>query len=355
MERKALKSVILLALFVLFSCKETVVTNIVHKDGSVTRMIVTKDTEKKSIYTENCCVPCDNTWSIKDSFELKNEGDTTWVRTAKKLFKNVEEINKEYSNDTGVNQNFEREARFSKKFRWFNTTYTFSENIDKSFSYGYPIGQYLNKQELEYFFMPENLLNDRRNGPDSLLVKQMEDTVKYKSEKWVEMCLISEWKGEFLKLAGQKGFGDKNIEFLKDKDSLIYSMLEKAEKDSKFNYDSVFIAIMKVVFGDEMYLVYKPELDSSIKILENRFATASSFEGYTMKTRMPGKIIDNNGFMGQNEEIEWPVKMEFFLTQPYQMWAVSKISNTWAWAVSGVFVLFVVTGLIMRMRRNGNI
>jgi hypothetical protein len=35
------------------------------------------------------------------------------------------------------------------------------------------------------------------------------------------------------------------------------------------------------------------------------------------------------------------------MTEPYEMWAESKITNTWAWILSGLFLAFVLTGVVM--------
>jgi hypothetical protein len=43
------------------------------------------------------------------------------------------------------------------------------------------------------------------------------------------------------------------------------------------------------------------------------------------------------------------VKSDYFLTEPYEMWAESKIPNGWAWIVSGLFIVFVIAGVIFRI------
>ena len=363
MKRISLKLVLIMTFLMLSSCNETVVTNIVHPDGSVTRRIEIKDQDKKSFQKENFRVPFDESWTISDTFEVSFHGDTvrgdtTWIRKAEKLFKNVSEINKEYENDKGSNKDFVREARFSKKFRWFNTLYTFSENIEKSFIYGYPVGQYLSGRELEYFYMPENILNERKKGPDSTMVKQIEDTLNSKKDHWFLMCCISEWREEFLRLAQKKGLKDITSESLMNKDPEIVNMLEKSietyanadPKDSvEFQYDSVFRNIVKTALGDDFPGKYETEIDTTLNILMNRFNKHDQFQSYSVKTIMPGSMVATNGFIDQKGEILWSVKSDFFLTQNYQMWAESKTSNTWAWIVSGVFLLFVLAGFLFRL------
>ena len=130
--------------------------------------------------------------------------DTTFFKTAEKLFKNVEELNKSYITDKGANQQIHRKAIFRKKFKWFNTEYSFSELIDKEMSDGYPIKDFLNKEELNYFYSPENIRRDKKNGPDSLKFRAFEDTISKKTDIWTTRSLVSEWIAEFSKLTEGK-------------------------------------------------------------------------------------------------------------------------------------------------------
>ena len=101
-------------------------------------------------------MPFDSTWTVRDSIEIGEKGDTTWIKRAEKLFKNIDEINLAYKSDSGPNKSISRHAAFEKKFRWFNTEYRFSEKIDKKLSYGYPVGNFLNDEELKYFYSPDD-------------------------------------------------------------------------------------------------------------------------------------------------------------------------------------------------------
>ena len=63
---------------------------------------------------------------------------------------------------------------------------------------------------------------------------------------------------------------------------------------------------------------------------------------------MPGKLIATNGYIDSTRNLLWPVKSDFFLTDQYEMWAESKTTNMWAWIVSGLFLVFVATGIILK-------
>jgi hypothetical protein len=73
------------------------------------------------------------------------------------------------------------------------------------------------------------------------------------------------------------------------------------------------------------------------------------FKDYSIRIVMPGKLIGTNGFIDSTKTLLWPVKSDYFLTEQYEMWAESKIINSWAWITSGLFLAFVLTGVLVRL------
>jgi len=352
MKTKKLYIISLLALFSLYSCIETTLTNTIHADGSITRRIQIKDMDDRNFSSYANRVPYDSTWNVTDTFEIAEKNDTTWVRIVEKHFLNVEEINHTYASDSGCNKSYKREAKFEKKFHWFNTIYVYSENFGELLKHGIPIEKYLSKKELEYFYLPEDLVAERLKGADSTTVKQFVDSTETKVEDWVVRNLYSEWKEEFIILSAAKGKDSELREFLKNKDDDMFVKLKLLVDDStSTNVDSTINLLLLEILGGQMYKDYKTEADSAINIVEKVVEKALSFTAYSVKSNMPGEMIATNGFIGDKAEIYWPLKMEYFLAAPYSMYAESKISNTWAWIVSGLFLLFVLTGLIVRILR----
>jgi hypothetical protein len=344
MNRKSLKIIVTFIFAMIVSCDEpvTVVTNIVHPDGSVTRRIEMKNTENKfKVYQ----VPFDDTWIVKDSLEFDKKGDTTWVKRAEKLFKDVNEINSCYMADTGINKTASRRAEFSRKFRWFNTEYRFAEKIDKKMIYGYPVSDFLNPEELSWFYAPASVTDEKKEGSDSLKFRALADTVSKKTDKWAYKDLVSEWIGTFSKLAERKAEKDMSFEALKAREDEFVKIVEGGSD----KIDSLWKTgtLLKEFIGEANALKYKTEADSAIEIVaENCFF---DFKDYTHKIIMPGKVIGTNGFMDSTNILMWPVKSDYFLTQQYEMWAESKVPNIWAWIVSGAFLLFVMAGILYRI------
>jgi hypothetical protein len=345
MKRISFKLTVMMILAMVVSCDEpeTIVTNYVHPDGSVTRKIEMKST-KNNFSVKSLKVPFDNTWTIKDSLEISKNGDTTWVKRAEKLFKNTDEINLAYKTDTGANKKFLRHTSFEKKFRWFNTEYRFSEIIDKLYAEGYPIKDFLNSEELLFFYSPESVTDAAKNGPDSVRYKILKDSVDFKSGKWMAINIVSAWIGEFSKLTEQKEGSRPVVNSLKSHEKELANLIVKYED----KFDSLWEngIILKQYLGEENYNKFKTETDSASGNAAELLLV--DFKNYSVQIAMPGNLTGTNGFIDSSKVLLWPVKSDYFLTENYEMWAESKTRNTWAWIVSGLFLVFVISGVIIR-------
>jgi hypothetical protein len=354
MEGKQFKLIASLILVMVISCDEpeTVVTNYVHTDGSVTRAIEMRSINEKvneRFALSNLQVPFDSTWIVKDSCESDDKVDTIWVRRAVKTFKNADEINLSYKNDSGANKDISRKVSFKKTFKWFNTEYRFYEIIDKKLSFGYPVKDFLNDEELLYFYSPENVQEAKKNGIDSLKFKALSDSVNLKVEIWTARNLVSGWINEFSKLAEVKEGSQKIIEALKSHENELVGMISKNED----KFDSLWAKgiILKEYLGEAEYLKFKSEADTADENIVKQFIV--NFKDYSVRIVMPGSVIGSNGFIDSSKVLLWPVKSDYFLTEPYQMWAESKIPNRWAWVISILFLVFVLTGVIIRVIKKG--
>ena len=350
MNRQPLKLIVLMILLIVVSCDEpeTVVTNIVHADGTITRKIEMRSLQNK-FDMEGLQVPFDDTWTITDSIEVSEKGDTTWVKRAGKLFRTVDEINHSYKLDSGANKSIIRSTGFEKRFRWFNTDYRFAEIIDKKMEFGYPLADFLNKEELGFFYSPESIKEVYQNGPDSLKFRVFGDTINYKTDLWMSKSLVSEWIGIFSKLTKSKAGDDLAFQSLKAREDEFVNTLTRNEQ----NFDSLWSGgiMLRELIGEQNALKFKTEADSAINIVTNKLLL--DFKEYSVRIIMPGKLTGTNGYKDSSEVLLWPVKSDFFLTDSYEMWAESKVPNTWSWIVSGLFLLFVLTGLVIRIKRKG--
>jgi hypothetical protein len=301
---------------------------------------------QKEIKISDVQVPFDSTWSIRDSVEISSEGDTLWVKRAEKHFPGVKEINLEYKSDSGTNRNTVRHTEFRKRFKWFNTEYSFSEIIGSNLHYGYPVSDFLTGEELKWFYSPDNTREERENSSDSLRFRALSDTVDEKTEKWMIRSLVSEWIGEFAGLLKEDAKGDLSVESLRKKE-LEFADIVKMSGDK---FDSLWSngVILRQFIGDSSSVRFRNEADSAANIAIDRLLI--DFSDYTVRTVMPGKVTETNGFIDSAGVVFWPVSSDYFLTQQYEMKTVSKVANVWAWIVSGLFLVFVISGLYKKRR-----
>ena len=353
MKTRSLKFAITFVLVMIVSCDEpeTVVTDIVHPDGSVTRRIEMK-TIQKNFEVSDVQVPFDSTWTVRDSVEILGDDDmpdvdTIWVKRAEKLFRSVDELNQSYLADSSGNRDSRRRTEFKRTFKWFNTEYRFAEIIEKRLQNGYPLSDFLNEEELQWFYSPDAITEEKRNGPDSLKFKTLDDTISKKTDYWILKCMASEWSAEFARLAAGKAGPDLSRESLKAREAEFIKLVETSGKD----FDSLWNngIILKDFLGEENGQKFQIEADSAANMVAELIFF--NFDDYTLRIVMPGELIGANGFADSTGMMQWPVKSDFFITEPYVMWVESKTSNKWAWIVTGIFLLFVLAGIIFRAVR----
>lgn len=349
MKNKPVRLAVAMTFLFALSCNEprTIVTNIVYKDGSVRRKIEMKSSENKFNVTD-LQVPFDSTWIVKDSLEISDKGDTTWVRRAEKLFSGIDKINNLYRADSGANKAIKRYAGFSRRFLWFNTEYTFTETADQTMKFGFPAGDFLDPDELRWFYSPDDIVTEKENGPDSLKYRAFNDSIDKKIEKWMIKSLSSEWIHEFAALTSGKS-NSISVESLMSKEDELVSLVEKSGDD----FDSLWTngIIVRELLGEEDALRFETEADSAANIAASRLFP--DFKEYSVRAIMPGRLTETNGFVDSAGNILWPVKSEYFLSEPYVMTAKSRTMNLWAWIVSGLFLVFVISGIVIREKRKG--
>lgn len=318
------KRISLITAFLLaaISCEgpETTITNFVRRDGSVMRKAELKYS-RNELSLNDFSVPVDSTWKLRDSINISDKGDTTWFLLAEKLFKSADEINEAYLSDTGKNSNVKRIATFQQRFKWFTSELRYTEKCSKNFSHGYPAGNFLTPEEVEFSKLPLSMRKEKLAGADSLKYSVLADSLDAHTERWMLSSWILEWISDACSLSAASG-----------KDTVFSDILRSHEWDfnlytlSYENIDSTCIAIL----GDSIFQKYKPELDSAMTIAEEKFDRSFSFTKYTMKTLMPSKVKATNGYTMPGGEIAWPVNGDLFLTDDYIMWAETREVNYWA-------------------------
>lgn len=342
MKRKV--NIIALMLFMMFlsSCggPDALLINQVHKDGSVTRkVILTYTKDEFDLY--KCQVPVDSTWNITRAYDVSVDGDTTYSLTAVKDFESVEEVNKLYEDYDGSNPGMIRNAKFKRRFRWFNTIYRYSENINHVLA-GIAPEDFFTEEELEYFYMPEKLVDALLEGPDSTRIKEdILEPLEEKKEEWLGRSLVKVYIDKIVDTVSANPA-------IKIDTSNLYSKADKLASSMLFDVWEEEV-LLDTIFGKGFYQNNIALTDSILSDIEDQFDPALNADEYLIQTIMPGDLIDTNGYTDEEGNILWEVNGDVFMASDYNMWAESKTVNLWAWIVTGAFVLFVMIGMIVRV------
>jgi hypothetical protein len=330
-------------LLIVISCNdpETTITDCVRRDGSVLRKAELRY-NKNELALKDYGIPVDSTWKLHDSLSISDRGDTTWFLLAEKLFESIVEINKAYLADTGKNSNVPRSAFFEHKFKWFTTAFYFSEKCDKSLLHGYPAGNFLNTEEIEFRKMPAFKREEMLASPDSLRYRILSDTIDEHTARWMVRSLISEWIEETGAMCIASG-----------KDTLVKEILRAHERefDTLILLNPEFSKSYAKIIGDSIFERYQPELDSAIRIADEKLDRSFSFKDYTMQIVMPEKVKSSNGYMMPGGEVAWPVNGELFLTDDYIMWAETQEVNYWAIFLTALVLLIIPFEIIKHIRK----
>jgi len=342
MKRRVSLIFITLLMLIMSSCErpDALVINIVHSDGSVMRKIILTHT-KDEFDLYDCSVPVDSTWNITREYDISEKGDTTYTLTAVKEFESVEGINNLYSYYEGSNPRMKRKAEFQKKFRWFNTIYRYTEHVGKAIN-GYPPEDFFNEEELQFFYMPDRLVEARLKEADSSQVKKnIIEPLEEKFEIWLGRSLVIAMIGKIEDTVSLNPDIDIDIKILQEK--------EEAIAESLLNSDLDEVHVMDSLLGKGYYESNSVLLDTVFSEIEKEFEVALNADKYMIQTVMPGQLIETNGYIDENGNVVWEVDGEVILSTDYDMFAESKERNTWAWIITGIFVLFVISGFIVKV------
>jgi hypothetical protein len=207
----------------------------------------------------------------------------------------------------------------------------------------------LNKDELLWFYSPTEYNEARLSGQDSLKYKSFYDSLEKRKDEWFYKNVAAEWIGEFSDQLDQSPGEELYWDSLKRKEDIIVSIIQTHGHDFDNLWQSGYI--LKELLGEANALKYRNEADTALAIVEDKLF--EEFAQYSVRISMPGELISSNGFIDSSHITVWPVIDEYFFSEDYEMHAESRMPNPWAWFVSAVFVLFVLTGVVVRRIKKG--
>ena len=362
--------IILFAALLLFACgNEYTITTKILADGSCERIITIKG-DSSAIFDGEYYVPQENGWETNLEYF---EEDDEYLFTAKKVFKNIEELRNEFYFEKNDDLKVNSEIKLKKQFRWFYTYFNYSETYKTLYPYvSIPASEYFSEEEFQLIKDPpdeDNLVTKE----DSIRYEKFDDIFEQKMMKWVMLnrfhkmySIISdaakktnnlELSESKLRIAKEKIIQLLNVE----KDSLtgndleLFKRLDNAVDDNE-SFEP-FLQLCTEFLNTEKILEFgvteKASIDEfyrKIEIIDNY----EIFNEYTNIVQMPGLILSTNAKTIEGNNVSWSYgPIQFYITD-YEMQVKSRIINFLPFIISGLFILVIIAGIlagILRKRR----
>lgn len=344
MKKYRILFIIGIALLPLLSgCPDTkTVTTTINKDGSCIRTIGDFDPlEFKGIDSvkHNIPIPVDQSW------ELVNINDTTAV--LRKQFESVDEINGLYTNDHSALNMHTRDVELVKKFRWFHTLFQYRETYDASITH-IPITNYMSTAEAEVFKSEDSEKHPLLKNLDKKAQNSLSDNIEERFGLWWHDNIYSMAFDDILEIADSLGLlNQQNINIDEVKDTIKYEIDQGEKQLMTFEDDQLGPVDIARLIGKEMdfdsvSMTNLTQVVSSLnldEVYENEILGGFGDE-YDNQIIMPGVLTDTNAEILNSDTLVWHVGPIKFIDSDFVMFAESKVTNHWAYLVSG-FILAI--------------
>jgi hypothetical protein len=345
--------IIITMICILASCanKNYVNTTEIYKDGSCLSTMSLKG--DSSILTEQVFpVLIDSSW--KKTIEKVNNGDNSFLVKVNKKFENVNDINKETINDSSAWSKLNHSFKLDKKFRWFYSYLSYEETYKKMNPYNLiPVTDYIARDEL---LLLTGEYTEYLAGRDSSEIEHIKKQIEDKFFAWLQASVFEEFMHTLSENAHLIGNPAITPETIKNKKDTIWKSLQlKTKKNDEFMFevDSV-LTVCSICLNNKDFDKLRPSkskvfddyLDKSKKfdLWLNMVVTSDKAKNSVI---MPGLLINTNSKTVIGNEIQWeftPLKCFF---NDYEINVTSRVTNSWAFVLSGVFLILLIIGLLV--------
>ncbi len=340
MKNYLITSIIVALIFTFSACTEITVTTKVHEDGSFTR-IITISGDSNDVFKQAPPYPVDDTW--KTAYRKDTTGEEKHILTYSKTYRDSDALNEDIENDTGWYRKIPRHVEIKKKFGFFYSYLTFRE----TFKHTNPFDQskdhaYLSKREAD--FLSGDALPVSKS--DSLLFEELEDKATDH--------LIHLIREEVLKVmdSGMRILDNpqlNNIDLYYYKDSVDYK-LDNADIEDL----NLFIDYYTEWTGIEAFRELKqlqPSLFHDLNKKWQELLEIAFMDSYTQVVEMPGLITATNSAKIIGNKVSWKMEGYPIMFSDYEMYVESRIVNYWAFVLSGVVLLLLISLLVVKAFR----
>jgi hypothetical protein len=346
-------------------CLDETVKTTIASDGSSERVISMKRPSQSLPANAFPVIP-DSGWTVTWT---NNPADTSnpYECLAVKRFASPEALEREYSAlpDTGV---MRIELRLKKSFRWFYTYIDYQETYRYRDPFGHvPVTDFLSPDELravaggsEADSLGKKLERWQGRNYFEEVYRPVDDEIRRRNDPRFPAERFERAKEQMfaaMLLEDSVKKSQNNKQHLAAANGDTANAGKQTGKGGSLSGSEDVLRWLENFFGTKAVNALAPAVDAGLNSLEKKEARIKHPDTWTNIVQMPGLILSANGSAIEGNTVTWKFKPKQLEVADYRMSATSRVTNTWAFVVSGMmalgFLLIVIMGLFRGGRSSG--
>ncbi len=338
----------------LSGCLEIETTTTVNEDGSLHRTVVITG-DSLEIAGGNYTIPLDDGWT-KEIQSIEDQSQRRRSRlTATRTFSDVDELNAAIRGEAG--KTIETRVLLEKSFRWFTTSYRYSEVYNDFNQFDIvPLTGYATAEEADAVIRSGIAKDSTLPGYDSLALQAIEQRL----EAWKTR---NQFESYYTLLAeGVRRLNDPALPvdtLAARKEDLFARRIGHLFKDDGFYEEEKIAPInreLEKIFGRTRVARALALVKDEFRELRRKyeFQGEVALNRYVASVRMPGAITGTNAVSTEGSTATWSDFMPYCYVRDYELWVESRITNGWAIVVTAVVaaggILLLILGRSRRRR-----
>ncbi len=321
----------------LSACREITVRTTVNNDGSFTRIVTVSGDSSEAFKKELPC-PVDTSWTMTSKKDTSGKGKFLVAYT--KHYRNCEELKTEIGRDTSWLRQLVHHIDITKRFGFFYSYLEYKEV--------YPAANPFTALPYKGHLTPEDILwltrkHAIRSSSDSIKMKDAED----KAMTYLVESATAEV--ENILAGGIRKLNDPNLDAKMV--GKFHGRIRTALSQWSSNDAGMFIDSLRRWTGnstvDRLKEIQPPlfrEFDRKSRFLENLMG----MEDFHNEAEMPGLITITNSSALSGNRVAWDLFPMAFLLEDYSMVVESRVINVWAFVLSGLILLGLISLLAVK-------
>ena len=358
--RRWLLWMVLAGFFLVTACRDVITTTIVHRDGSLDR-IITVTGDSSEVFDSTLAIPRDSSWEVIR--QGRQEQDSSqFIYSIRKSFRNAVALNREFGAESSDTTRPARRVTLTKRFRWFYTFVTYREVYPQWNQYTFvPMRDYFTGRELQA--LNNELVDD---AADLILSPQDSLALETKFNTWLAKNLFEAIYRTLIAVTmDSPGVGVSPEMLQSARDSVWNVVRDSSDAGTDPDADLVTRVTGRVLDKpaalQEILQAHQEEFETVSEAMDffgGLHEVPENLRSIGIQPRpeyasndsnaveMPGLILDTNAKNVQGNTVGWEIDQGYYFVYDYPMWVESRVVNWWAIVVTALVLVALITGVV---------